>query len=62
MACEEEKEGKLMLKSLPYNIVLEPTNVCNLKCPLCPTGLNLSERRKGMADIGKIKKFIDKIL
>ena len=23
----------------PYVLVADPTNVCNLRCPLCPTGL-----------------------
>ena len=30
----------------PYVLVVDPTNVCNLKCPLCPTGL-LKQGRKG---------------
>ena len=29
LACEEEEAGLLVLKSLPYYIVLELTNVCN---------------------------------
>lgn len=30
----------------PYVLVVDPTNVCNLRCPLCPTGL-LQQGRKG---------------
>jgi len=31
----------------PYVLVVDPTNVCNLRCPLCPTGLH-TRGRKGM--------------
>ena len=33
--------------SLPPIVQIEPTNFCNLKCPLCPTGSNTSQRPKG---------------
>ena len=26
-----------IVTGLPYVMVLDPTNVCNLKCPICPT-------------------------
>jgi MoaA/NifB/PqqE/SkfB family radical SAM enzyme len=34
------------LNGRPYVLVVDPTNVCNLRCPLCPTGL-LQQGRKG---------------
>ena len=37
---------KTRLKGKPYILVVDPTNVCNLRCPLCPTGL-LEPGRKG---------------
>ena len=58
LACEEEEKGILEVKSLPYHIVLEPTNACNLRCPLCPTGLELSDRKKGIAKLNEIKNFL----
>ena len=58
LACEEEENGILEVKSLPYHIVLEPTNACNLRCPLCPTGLELSDRKKGIAKLNEIKNFL----
>lgn len=30
----------------PYVLVVDPANVCNLRCPLCPTGL-LAQGRRG---------------
>ena len=35
------------LMGLPPMIQVEPTNVCNLKCPLCPTGMGTLARKKG---------------
>lgn len=36
---------------LPYFVMLEPTNACNLRCPLCPTGeLKLARPTGFMAD------------
>ena len=42
IACVEEKKVFTKLSSLPYRIIVDPTNACNLGCPLCPTGLNAS--------------------
>ena len=30
LAKEEEKQKKIILKSKPYNIVIEPTNICKI--------------------------------
>ena len=38
LAKQEEEQGKIILESMPYQIDVEPTNVCNLHCPLCSTG------------------------
>ena len=42
---------------LPYHVVLDPTNVCQLKCPFCGTG----ERRPSMLKFDGFKKIIDEI-
>ena len=34
--------------ALPPTIQVEPTNRCNLRCPLCPTGSGLVERPQGL--------------
>lgn len=39
--------GRTRMLSLPPVIHIEPTNTCNLKCPLCPTGTTLLTRPKG---------------
>ena len=45
----------------PYILVIDPTNVCNLHCPLCPTGLGKSGRRKGMMTLETFKTAIDQL-
>ncbi|MCP5348424.1 MAG: radical SAM protein [Pseudomonadales bacterium] len=42
----EYRLRKIRLKGRPYILVIDPTNVCNLRCPLCPTG-RLEAGRKG---------------
>lgn len=58
LAKNEEREHKISLKSKPYNIVIEPTNVCNLQCPLCSTGVGAKTRDKGILDLESFKKII----
>lgn len=61
LAKQEEKVRKLILESKPYNIVIEPTNICNLQCPLCSTGIGAQTRKKGVLDLDRFKKLIDEI-
>ena len=42
----EYRLRKERLRGRPYILVVDPINVCNLRCPLCPTGL-LQQGRKG---------------
>ncbi|MEK6816163.1 MAG: radical SAM protein [Nanoarchaeota archaeon] len=43
----------------PYILILEPTNVCNLKCPTCPTGNGLMKRPRKLMPFESFKKVID---
>jgi len=61
LAKQEEKEKKIVLKSKPYNIVIEPTNICNLQCPLCSTGIGAQTRKKGVLNLERFKKLIDEV-
>ena len=60
LAKEEEKKQKLILDSKPYQIDFEPTNICNLHCPLCSTGI-ANTRKKGTLGFTNFKKIIDEI-
>jgi radical SAM protein with 4Fe4S-binding SPASM domain len=42
----------------PTHLQIEPTNLCNLRCPLCPVTEGL-KRDKGHMDLDLFKKFID---
>ncbi len=44
---------------LPSNLLIEPTNICNLKCPGCPTGCGILKRPKGYMTFDNFKKIID---
>jgi len=43
----------------PYILFVDPTNVCNLRCPLCPTGTGDLERRAGMLSYECFTRVID---
>ena len=46
---------------LPTFITLEPTNLCDLRCPVCETGAQLLNRKKGMMSLTDFKRVIDQI-
>jgi len=43
----------------PFILTIEPTNICNLKCPLCVTGNGQMSRKAGLLDFETFKKIID---
>lgn len=45
----------------PFHLVLESGNVCNLKCPLCPTPWREERIPKGMLSFENAKKIIDQL-
>ena len=50
--------GPLML---PVHISIEPTNACNLRCPVCETGNGSMSRPRGMLDYEQFRTFIDQV-
>ncbi|MCX5680662.1 MAG: radical SAM protein [Candidatus Omnitrophica bacterium] len=50
-----------LVPGLPEQLFIEPTNLCDLKCPLCPTGSGKMGRDKGMMSFENFKKLIDEI-
>ena len=59
IACIEEKNFITNLTSFPYKLIVDPTNACNLGCPLCPTGLGASKRKKGILTFDVFKRIVD---
>ena len=45
----------------PINITIEPTNLCNLRCPVCETGANELGRVGGNMSFADFKLIIDKV-
>lgn len=52
---------KKNLAPLPETLILEPTNLCTMKCPTCPTGAGKLNRPKGMMSLENYKKIIDQV-
>lgn len=45
----------------PAYIFLEPTNACNLKCPLCPTGTGKAKRERGLMSVDLVQKVVGEL-
>ena len=55
----EQKWSRASLVSYPYYLVIDPTNICNLKCPLCPTWQDTKARTKGKMDTRTFNSLLD---
>lgn len=53
--------GFIGVFGFPPTLMVEPTNICNLKCPLCPTGAGLIRRAKGFLPFSDFRKVIDEM-
>ncbi len=40
---------------------IEPTSICNLKCPQCPTGMGILKRPAGYLDMDLYRSIIDQL-
>ena len=48
-------------KGYPSILMIEPTNLCNLQCPLCPRGADIIKREGGMMAFENFRKIIDEV-
>lgn len=46
---------------LPPGLMIEPTNFCNLRCPLCPSGNGSLTRERGFMDYDLYTRVIDEV-
>ncbi|MDX2149905.1 MAG: radical SAM protein [Bryobacteraceae bacterium] len=53
--------GTSEVKARPLKLTFDPTNVCQLRCPLCPTGLQAQDRDKGHAQIHLLEHLLDEV-
>jgi Radical SAM superfamily len=49
------------IKNYPVKAYIEPTLFCNLRCPACPTGLQLGLRPSSSIDVDLFKSAIDEV-
>lgn len=52
---------KTIVWGVPPILTIEPTNVCNLRCPLCVTGNGSMERANGRMDLSTYQRLIDEL-
>jgi radical SAM protein with 4Fe4S-binding SPASM domain len=46
---------------MPPVVMIEPTNYCNLKCPLCPSGNGTLRRDRGFMDPTLFRRLVDEV-
>ena len=56
----EYASGKLITESFPNMVHIEPTNVCNLRCVMCPHAFQIN-RKKGFMEFDLFKRIIDEL-
>lgn len=47
------------VRAYPLQLTLDTTSVCNLKCPLCPTGMGILDRTQSVMDFDLYRRIID---
>jgi hypothetical protein len=57
----EHSRGEPRPKARPFALRLETTNLCNLRCPGCPTGNQANELPSGFMSFDKFKRVIDSL-
>src|ERR1043166_8482567 len=57
----ELRRQKTVLRCQPYYYIIDVCNVCNLRCPLCPTGNATVARKQAMLSLDQYKEIFDKI-
>jgi len=53
--------NKQIVWGFPPVLMVEPTNICNLKCPMCPSGNGDMARSKGKLDLNNFRMVMDDI-
>lgn len=49
------------ISGLPAVIQIEPTDICNLKCPLCPASEELTNRKRGFMTIETFQQILEEL-
>ena len=57
----ELHQQRTVLRCRPYYYIIDVCNVCNLRCPLCPTGNTTIARKQGMLSLQQYNDLFDRI-
>ncbi len=57
----ELRQQRTTLRCMPYYYIIDICNVCNLRCPLCPTGNTTIARKQAMLSTKQYQEFFEKI-
>jgi MoaA/NifB/PqqE/SkfB family radical SAM enzyme len=49
------------IRAKPLKLTFDPTNVCQLRCPLCPTGLGIQDRDRSRARLHIFEHLMEEI-
>jgi MoaA/NifB/PqqE/SkfB family radical SAM enzyme len=55
----ERMRRRIRVDSHPYLLIIDPCNFCNLRCPLCPTGLNDLGREQSMMSLEHFQHYLE---
>lgn len=55
----ERMRKRVRVGSHPYLLIIDPCNFCNLRCPLCPTGLNDLGREQSMLSFEHFQHYFE---
>lgn len=50
-----------LVRFFPDKVIIDASTICNLRCPLCPTGTDRKDLTKGFLKFSKFKVLIDEI-
>jgi radical SAM protein with 4Fe4S-binding SPASM domain len=53
--------GSSTVAGRPMNVTIEPTNACNLDCPICETGAGILGRETGHMTLSRFQSIIDRV-
>lgn len=59
LAETERALRAVQVRSRPYLLIVDPCNYCNLRCPLCPTGLGDLGRPQRMLSFEHFRRWFD---
>ena len=60
-ALRSYRRKRATLAHLPTYLWVEPTNTCNLHCPMCPNGAGRIRAERGFMDLGLYRRLIDDV-